>query len=172
MSIVKSDHLTNLAQLIFEKTGLVKAISDIKDDAEYEIQGAYGRIDSDDDDDTSSSPSYGGVVYHSYHAIVDGELSYELDRHLNETEKQLFLRLVDNKNFEISIERQDYSGQRWSFSFNVPFILNKSDSKTFEIDYSIRIKLFSSDYELEAVSFSEIGEDEISKIFTMYSLQL
>jgi len=172
MTIVKSEQLTKLAQLLFEKTGLDKTISAIKDDAEYEIQGAYSRIDNDDDDEPSSSPSYGGVVYHSYHAIENGELSYELDRYLNDTEKQLFFRLVDDKNFEISIERQDYSGQHWRFSFNVPVILNKPDSKTFEIDFNIKVKLFSSDYEIEAVSFSDISEEEISKILTMYSLQL
>jgi hypothetical protein len=172
MTIVKSKQLTKLAQLLFEKTGLVKTISAIKDDAEYEIQGAYGRIDNDDDDEPSSSPSYGGVVYHTYHAMEDGELSYELDRYLNDTERQLFFRLVNDKNFEISIERQDYSGQHWSFSFYAPVILNNPDSNTFEIDFNIRIKLFSSDYELEAVSLSDISEEEISKILTMYSLQL
>jgi hypothetical protein len=172
MAIVKSEHLTKLAQLIFEKTGLVKTITAIKEDAEYEIEGAYGRIDTDDEDEPSSSPSYGGVVYHSYHAIVDGELSNELDRYLSESERNFLFRLIEDKNFEISIERQDYSGQRWSFSFNVPIILNKPDSKTFEIDLSIRIKIFNSDYQLEAVTYSEISEDEISKILTMYSLQL
>ena len=172
MAIVKSEHLTKLAQLIFEKTGLVKTITAIKEGAEYEIEGAYGRIDTDDEDEPSSSPSYGGIVYHSYHAIVDGELSNELDRYLSEGERHFLFRLIEDKNFEISIERQDYSGQRWSFSFNVPIILNKPDSKTFEIDFSIRIKIFNSDYELEAVTYSEISEDEISKILTMYSLQL
>ena len=173
MAIVKSEQLTNLAQLLFEKTGLGKTISDIRDVAEYEIQYAYGRIDTDDEDESSSIPYYGGLVFHNHHAIVDGELSYELDRYLNDTEKKLFFRLVDNKNFDISIKRQDFGGQQqWSFSFNVPFILNKPDGKTFEIDYKIIMTLLSSDYELEAISFSEISEEEISKILTMYSLQL
>jgi hypothetical protein len=172
MSVVKSEKLTKLAQLIFEKTGLVKTISVIKDDAEYEIQGAYGRIDSDEDDEPSSYPSYGAVVYHSYSAIVDNELSCELDSRLNDSEKQLLFKLAVNKNFEISIEREDYTGHLWRFSFYVPLILNKADSTTFEIDYCIKLNIFNSDYVLEAVSFSDISEEEISKILTMYSLQL
>lgn len=173
MKIVKTEELNKLALLIFEKTGLVNSIKAIKDDAEHEIECEYGNMDSDDDDEESSNSTNGGVAYHSYLAIVDDELSYDLAKNLNEQQKRLLFRLIEDRNFVIFINRCQYSSnQSWNFSFFVPTVLNNPESKTFQIDYSIDVEIYNSDYELKAETFSDISEDEITKTLTLYSLQL
>lgn len=172
MKTVHSDELNKLAILLFEKTGLSRCVPSIRDLIEEEIEGSYSRIDGEDEEDSSSEPCYGGVVYHSYSIIDDGKFCYRLNNELSETEKALLLRFLDDKSIEISVERTDFSGQKWSFDFLLPYVLNNPSIDTFELSYSIKVSGYRSRCEIEAHSWSEISEEQISKILTMYSLQL
>lgn len=171
MESVHSEELNKLAVLLFEKTGLSRCVPSITDEIEEEIEGSYTRI-NDDEEDSSSTPCYGGVVYHSYSVVDDGKFCYRLDKELSESEKNLLLRLLEDKELEISVERTDFSGQKWSFDLSVPYVLNKQDSENFELSFSIKINGYRSRYEIEAHSWSEITEEQIAKTLTMYSLQL
>ena len=171
MESVNSEGLNKLAVLLFEKTGLNRCVPSISDEIEEEIEGSYTRI-NDDDEDSSSTPCYGGVVYHSYSVVDDGKFCYRLDKELSEAEKNLLLRFLEDKDLEISVERTDFSGQKWSFDLSVPYVLNKQDSEIFELSFSIKVSGYRSRYEIEAHSWSEISEEQIAKILTMYSLQL
>jgi hypothetical protein len=173
MDTVNSEHLNKLALLIFEKTGLSKCVPSIHDEVEEQIEGSHTRINKDEDeDDISSTPYYGGVVYHHFKAVDDGKFSYLLDAELNNLEKQLIERLIQNKSLDISVERTDLSGQKWSFKLMIPFVMNKQDSDTFELSFRIKLSGYKHIYEIEAHTWSEITEDKISKTLTMYSLQI
>ena len=172
MKSISTEELLKLANLIFKKTGLASSIESIKNEIESELEGAYSRIDSEDDDEPSSYPSYGGVVYDRYSAIENGELSYELNRDLSKEQIDLLFRFIDDNNLEISVERTDYSGQVWSFELKIPFVLNKQDCETFTLNFSIKLSAFGSNYEIDAYTWDELTQEQISKIFTMYSLQL
>lgn len=171
MESVHSEELNKLAVLLFEKTGLSRCVPSISAEIEEEIEGSYTRI-NDDDEDSSSDPCYGGVVYHSYSVVDDGKFCYRLDKELSEAEKNLLLRFLEDKELEISVERTDFSGQKWSFDLSVPYVLNKQDSENFELSLSIKVSGYRSRYEIEAHSWSEISEEQIAKTLTMYSLQL
>ncbi len=171
MDTVHSEELDKLAKLLFDKTGLSRCVRSISDEIEEEIEGSYTRVD-DDDEDSRSTPCYGGVVYHSYVAVEDGKFSYRLDKELTESEKDLLLRLLDDRTLEISVQRTDFSGQEWSFDFLVPFVLNKQDSDSFELSFRIKVSAYGPRFEIEAHSWSEITEEQVAKILTMYSLQL
>ncbi len=173
MDSVKTENLNKLALLIFEKTGLSRCVSSIQDEVEEQLEGSYTRINEDEDEeDSSSRPYYGGVVYHRFKAVEDGKFCYQLDSELSNSEKKLIERLIQDNSLDISVERTDLSGQKWSFNLLIPFVLNKQDSESFELCFRIKVTGFRTRYEIEAHTWSEITEDEISKTLTMYSLQI
>jgi hypothetical protein len=171
MDSVTSENLNKLALLIFEKTGLSRCVPSIQDEVEEQIEGSYTRI-NEDEEDSSSTPYYGGVVYHRFKAVEDGKFCYQLDSELSNSEKKLFERLIQDNSLDISIERTDFSGQKWSFNLQIPFVLNKQESDSFELSFRIKVTGFRTRYEIESHTWSEVTEDEISKTLTMYSLQI
>lgn len=172
MKSVHSEELNKLAVLLFEKTGLSRCVASIADEIEEEIEGSYTRINDDDEEDSGSTPCYGGIVYHRYTVVDGGKFCYQLDKDLSETEKSLLLRFIQDNKLEISVERADFSGQKWSFHLSVPYVLNKQDSENFKLSFRIKVSGYRSSYEIEAYSWSEISEEQIAKTLTMYSLQL
>jgi hypothetical protein len=171
MDSVTSESLNKLALLIFEKTGLSRCVPSIQDEVEEQIEGSYTRI-NEDEEDSSSTPYYGGVVYHRFKAVEDGKFCYQLDSELSNSEKKLFERLIQDNSLDISVERTDFSGQKWSFNLLIPFVLNKHESDSFELSFRIKVTGFRTRYEIESHTWSEVTEDEISKTLTMYSLQI
>lgn len=173
MDSVTSENLNKLALLIFEKTGLSRCVPSIQDEIEEQIEGSYTRLNKDEDeDDSNSTPYYGGVVYHRFKAVDDGKLCYQLDSELSNSEKKLFERFIQDNSLDISVERTDFSGQKWSFNLLIPFVLNKQESESFELRFRIKVTGFRTPYEIEAHTLSEVTEDEISKMLIMYSLQI
>jgi len=175
MKSISTDELLKLANLIFVKTGLAGSVDSIKNEIETELEGSYSRIDDnydDDDDEPSSYPSYGGVVHYSYSAINNGELSYELKRDLSKEQIELLIHFIEDNYLEISVQRKDFFGQYWSFELKVPYVLYMEDSVSFTLSFRIKVSAYGSNYELDAYTWDELSEDQIFKVFTMYSLKL
>ena len=166
------DMLNKLAVLLFQKTGLSRCVSSIYNEIEEEISGRFTRLNDEDDEGSRSVPYYGGVCYCS-HSLVDvGKFSYQLNNELNEVEKALLLRIVEDKSLNISVERTDFEGQQWSFDLLIPYVLNQHDSETFDLSCSVTVSAYRQIYDITAQSSSGLSENQIAMTLAMYSLQL
>ena len=67
------------------------------DDIEEEIAGAYDSIDDEEDD--AITPSYGGIVYSSYHYLTESGFESRVNKKLTDAQKDFTYRLVEDSDF-------------------------------------------------------------------------
>ena len=174
--INNSNELNTLADLIFKKTGLAENVNKLKDDFEYEIEGAYEavKVEGDEEEDYSV-PYYGGTCYIDYQLISDGQIDYSLGIKLTDKQKQLLIKFSNDGDLIFNIERVDFDFEQvWNFSLMIPREPNAQESEIIEIEYVVKATLQNREscYSLECSTEVNLTDDEISQIAVIYSLML
>ena len=161
--------LEKLVENVLKRSGLLDVRSAVVDDIEEEIAGAYDSIDDEEDD--AITPSYGGIVYSSYHYLTESGFESRVNKKLTDAQKDFTYRLVEDSDLTISVERTDSFSQKWNFELHIPTIPNIPDSERFVVSVGIKVSLFHpNSYVIEATDESELEEKEIEKIFLLYTL--
>jgi hypothetical protein len=172
MSLSNLKQLDDLAKLALKSSGLLTHLNVIMDDIEEEIAGSYEA--SDDEEDAAMTPSYGGLVYTSYEVMNDDDFTYRLDRRLSDEQKYYLKKFANDKNFSISVCRNDNFVQELTLTLSVPFALNSEDSDSFEIDIELRAYIHNpSSYTIKAETYDDnVTVEDIDKTLLLYHLSL
>jgi len=161
--------LDDLAKLVLKSCGLLTHLNVIVNDIEEDIAGSYTAID--DEDYGAITSSYGGLVYTSYTVMNDNDITYRLDRRLTDEQKAYLKKYVNDKDFEISVCRNDSFKQELTFSLTVPLALNTEECKSFEMDVELKANIFDTDKcEIKAITYDDVTVDDIDKALLIYSL--
>lgn len=164
--------LDDLAKLILNSCGLLSHLNVIMDDIEEEIAGSYDAVD--DEEEQAITPSYGGLVYTSYDVMNDNDITYRLDKRLNDEQKSYLKKFANDKDLNISICRNDNFVQELTLTLTVPFSLNTEDSGSFDIDIELRAYIYNSgSYTIKTKTYDEnVTVEDIDKTLLLYSLSL
>jgi hypothetical protein len=107
--------LKQRSENVLKRSGLLDVRGTFVDDIEEEIAGAYDSIDDEEDD--AITPSYGGIVYSSYHYLTESGFESRVNKKLSDTQKYFTYRLVEDSDLTISVERTDSLSQKWCETF-------------------------------------------------------
>lgn len=161
--------LVKLVENVLKRSGLLDIRTTIISDIEEEIAGAYDSIDDEEDD--AMTPSYGGIVYSSYYYLTESGFEYRVDKKLTDAQKEFTNKIVEDRELTISVERTDSFSQKWGFELHIPTVPNKLDSDRFVVSVEMKVSLFHPNrYEIKAIDESELDENDIEKIFLLYTL--
>lgn len=153
-------------ETVLNNIGFLQIIPAILSEIEDEIAGSYDAID--EEEDLGSAPSYGGVIYYTHNLVSDGEVDYHIAKTLNDSQKRLFLKFVENNNLILNVERTDWR-QKWQFYLRPEIAPNTNERM--EIDVEIEISV------LNPKSFSitssnenpDVNYDELLFLLTLAS---
>ena len=153
-------------ETILNKTGFLQIIPAILSEIEDEIAGSYDAIE--EDEDLGSAPSYGGVIYYTHNLVSDGEVDYHIAKKLSDSQKRLFLNLVEDNNLSLSVERTDWR-QKWQFYLRPEIAPNTNERM--EIDVEIEISVLNpTSFSITATSDDEdVNYDEMLFLLTLSS---
>jgi hypothetical protein len=166
-----TDELTQLATLLFHKSGLAENVQRLSSFVEEELKGIYG-VSSDEDDEQSTS-NYGGVCYYDLDLVENGKFIYQIEKRTTTEQKELLRQLCKDDLLTVSVTRTDTGSlQNWEFVFSVPTSFNKSESNRLDIDMHLTVPVYSPQkYTLEAFTSDAISAEAIAKITMLYKLQ-
>jgi hypothetical protein len=175
----RTEYLKPLADLILEKTGILRSTYLICHLIEERIAQNHTNlnvIERDEDSDDEEDPSkawYGGATYDEFFVIKDGIFYTDLEDEFSEEEKKLLSKFSNEHGFIIFVKRSDTSGQDWRITLSIPFSINAEDSDHFDLILSISRLTDNRSRQIEAYTLDEtLTKERASKILTMYSLQL
>jgi hypothetical protein len=147
-------------------TGLLQIIPAIISDIEEEIAGSYDAID--EDEDGGSAPSYGGVIYYTHNLIDEGNWDYQLEKRTSDSQKRLLLKLVEDNNLSLSVERTDWR-QKWQFILTPEIAPNTNERIEIEVEIDISV-LTPTSFSITATSDDEdVNYDEMLFLLTLSS---
>ncbi len=143
-------------EALLKTSGFLEFIPKIVEDIESELEGIYGAVE--EESDVSYAATYGGVIYHSEPLITEGDFIYRLKKGLSDNQKKIFKNLVNDDNFEVSVERTDYK-QKWAFRIQPE--VSPSSNERIDIDVVMVISVLNpSKFEIEAIE--SLDDDNIN----------
>jgi|GEM_PF-6649662 len=170
MSTFASPDLDELCNFIFEKCGLDKSITLIKNEIEDDLKAF--NLDEDSEEHYEVYPKYGKTMYENYEAIVDKSFSFALDKMLTIEQKNLLLSFTLENFLEFRIVRHDNKGHEWSFDLFIPYVLNNLGKGGFTVHIFVDIPAYNLNYKLSSFTREDISESQLNNTLMMYKVQL
>ena len=109
-----------------------------------------------------------GVIYYTHNLIDEGNWDYQLEKRTSDSQKRLLLKLVEDNNLSLSVERTDWR-QKWQFILSPEIAPNTNER--IEIDVEIDISVLTpTSFSITATSDDEdVNYDEMLFLLTLSS---
>ena len=153
-------------EALLKNCGFLESIPKIVEDIEGELAGAYEAVE--EENDVSYVATYGGVIYHSEPLITKGNFAYRLKRGMSDNQKKNFKNLINDDDFEVSVERTDYK-QKWVFCIQPEISPNSNGRVDIDVEMIVSV-LNPTQFEIEAAESSEDDEINYSELLFVTNL--